>query len=340
MPWDELIGNARAANALAAEVASGSRVHSYIFAGPEGVGKATAARLLAQSLNCTADERPCGECDACSRIAESKHADVHTMTIGATDEGAARKVIQVEQVREMESTAVLSPYQGRTRVVIIDPADAMSDGAQNAFLKMLEEPPAHAVFVLVTTDADRLLETVRSRCRLMEFGRVAAAEIEEGLRASGVDAQQAAVLAKLAGGRPGWSIEAAETPKLLERRDEALDTARNLAEMDLPDRLDLAEKLSDAFKRDRARVDNQLEIWLGWWRDVMLHQSGAAEAVANVDRESQVTADAERFDPAEVKAFVEALRDTRAQLRDNVQSRIALDALMLAVPGSASAARR
>jgi DNA polymerase-3 subunit delta' len=340
MPWPELIGNSRAANALSTEIAAGSNVHSYIFVGPERVGKATAARLLAQALNCTADDRPCGECDACRRIADGKHADVQTMTIGLTDEGNVRKEISVEQIREMESLVALSPYQGRTRLVIIDPANAMSEEAQNAFLKTLEEPPAHAVFVLITADDDRLLETVRSRCRRIEFGLVAASDIDEALRARGISDEQSQVLSKLAGGRPGWAIEAAETPKMLERRDGALDDARDLAGMDLADRIDLAEKMSDAFKRDRARVDEQLEVWLGWWRDVMLHQSRAADGIANVDRASQVAEDAARFDPAEVKAFVEALRDTRQHLRGNVQSRIALDALMLSVPGSASGALR
>jgi DNA polymerase III subunit delta' len=340
MPWSDLIGNARAAGALAIELANGSRVHSYIFAGPEHVGKATAARLLAQALNCTGEAPPCGDCDACRRIAAANHADVHTMTLGVSDEGKVKRDISVEQIREMDSATALAPFQGRMRVVIIDPAAAMSPGAQNAFLKTLEEPPAHAMFILITTDAEHLLDTVRSRCRLIEFGLVSSADIEDGLRARGVDSEQAAVLARLAAGRPGWAIEAASSPRLLERRDEALDAARSLTAMHLAERIDLAERMSDAFKRDRARIDDQLEVWLGWWRDVLLHQSGAPEAIANIDRASQVASDASDLDPADVRSFVEALRHTREILRANVQSRIALDALMLAVPGALSASRR
>jgi DNA polymerase-3 subunit delta' len=313
-------------------VATGSPARSYVFAGPERVGKVTAAVRVAQALNCTGAEPPCLACEACRRIGEGKFADVHTVTIETDAEGPARKAIAVEQMRDVEAMVALAPYEGRMRVVIIDPADAMSDSAQNAFLKTLEEPPPHAVFILVTADTDRLLETVRSRCRRIDFGLVAASEIEAGLLQRGVDAERAAVLSRLAAGRPGWAIEAAEQPALLAQRDAALDAARELPGLSLADRADRAEKLSDAFKREREPVDETLEQWLGWWRDIMLAQSGAIDAVANIDRRDQIEADASRFARAGVVSFVEALRETRRYLRANVQSRIALDALVLRAP--------
>ncbi len=328
----QLIGNSRAVNALASAVSSGSPARSYIFAGPARVGKAAAALRLAQALNCAADDPPCLSCETCRRIGEAKFADLQTVTVEATTDGPAHKAISVEQMRDVEATVALAPYEGRKRVVIIDPAEEMSAGAQNALLKTLEEPPPHVVFILVSADADRLLETVRSRCRRVEFGLVAAAEIEAGLIERGTDAEQASVLSRLAAGRPGWALEAAVTPALLARRDDALDAARSLAGMDLADRIDAAEKLSDAFKRDRVAVDETLAQWLSWWRDIVLTQSGAGDAIANLDRREQIAADAERLDRARVTAFLEALRETRQHLRANVQSRIALDALMLRVP--------
>jgi DNA polymerase-3 subunit delta' len=331
-----IIGNTRAVRALAAEVAAGSTVRSYIFAGPERVGKAAAAMRLAQALNCIGGEPPCGECDACTRIAQGKHADVMTISIDTEAEGPARKAISVKQVRDVEVSVALAPYQGKMRVVIFDPAETMSADAQNAFLKTLEEPPPHAVFVLVTTDAGLLLETVRSRCRLIEFGLVAAGEIEAALRERGVEAERAELLSRLAVGRPGWAIEASARPAILEKRSESFDLARELPRMSVSDRIDLAENLSDRFKRDRAPVDDTLEDWLGYWRDVMLVQSGAEDAIANVDRRDEIAAAADEYGRAHVTSFVEALRDTRQHLRENVQSRIALDALLLNVPRRAS----
>jgi DNA polymerase-3 subunit delta' len=335
-----LIGNERAIRVLRAGLATGAANHAYIFAGPEGTGRATAARRLAQALNCTGSEPPCGECGQCRRIDSGIHADVQTVTLDAETESAARKAISVEQMRDVEKAVSLAPYEGRTRVVIIDPADLLSDGAQNAFLKTLEEPPPHAVFVLIANNDERLLETIRSRCTRVEFRLVPTADVEAALGARGVEADRARLLARLSGGRPGWAIEASANPKLLEHRSEALATARSLPRRSLTDRIDLAEKISDAFKREREPVFRQLDQWAGWWRDVLLAQSGAGESIANLDEAVAIEADAGEYSRGDVARFVQAIIETRVYLAANVQSRIALDALMLGAPGAANATVR
>jgi hypothetical protein len=136
----------------------------------------------------------------------------------------------------------------------------------------------------------------------------------------------------LSGGRPGWAIEAARSPQLLARRRDVLETARSLARLTLADRMDLAEKLSDAFKRDRDATLGQLDEWAGWWRDVLLTQSGAGERVANLDLSRELRDDAESYARTDIAGFLQALIDTRTYLCANVQSRIALEALMLAAP--------
>ncbi|HEY5639932.1 MAG TPA: AAA family ATPase, partial [Dehalococcoidia bacterium] len=165
----QIIGNARAVSALTSAVSSGAPARSYLFAGPERVGKAAAALRLAQALNCTAGDPPCLACETCRRIGEAKFADVHTVTVETTTDGPAHKVIAVEQMCDVEATVALAPYEGRKRVVIIDPAEEMSVEAQNAFLKTLEEPPAHVVFILATTDPKKIPATVLSRCQRFDF---------------------------------------------------------------------------------------------------------------------------------------------------------------------------
>jgi DNA polymerase-3 subunit delta' len=327
----KIAGNERAIRALESAVASGSPAHAYLFLGPEHTGRATTARRLAQALNCTNDNPPCGECTQCRRIEAGIHSDVFTVSV-ESDEGPARKAISVEQMREVQQAASLNPYEGRTRVVIIDPADEMSESAENAFLKTLEEPPPHVTFVLIASDSEKLLETIRSRCARIDFGLVAAPYIEAALRERGASPDDARLLARLSGGRPGWAIDALTDPRVRERRREVLDTARALARLPVADRMDLAEKLSDAFKRDRDAVLHQLDQWAAWWRDVLLTQSGAADRVANLDRDAELQQDAAAHSRAEVAAFLQAIIETRTYLTENVQSRIALDALMLAAP--------
>jgi DNA polymerase-3 subunit delta' len=358
------VGNERAIAAVTRGLASGSPPHAWLFTGPERVGKATLACILAQALNCTGSSpdhptdpvgaqhtanaeqslekasaapgdgwrEPCGECAQCRRIATGIHSDVQTVVIELDDDGRQRKGISVDQLREVERSVALKPYEGRTRVVIVDPADDMTPEAQNAFLKTLEEPPPNVVFVLVATREERLLPTVRSRCRRVEFRLMAADAIEAALRETDVEAEQSRLLARLAGGRVGWALEMAGNPALLEKRREVLAQARALAAMSLADRFDLAERLSGQFKNDRESVDKRLEDWLGWQRDVLLVQSGAEEGVANADMLDELQEDARRCDPREVLAFVQGLIACREHLASNVQSRIALDALMVEAP--------
>src|SRR3990172_2946043 len=198
MPWD-LIGNEQAVAALRRALETGAVAHAYLFAGPVQAGKATLALKLAQALNCRGGSvtagavtyegahEPCGECDQ-------------------------RRDISVDQVREVERAVALNPFEGRSRVIIIDPAHALSREAQNAFLKTLEEPPPRVVFILVTDSESALLPTIRSRCRRLAFRPLPAAAVREALLARGVGQEQAELLARLARGRTGWALAMAADP--------------------------------------------------------------------------------------------------------------------------------
>ena len=331
MPWN-LIGHPRAVRALETAVEGGSVQHAYMFVGPEGVGRATAARRLAQALNCTGEKPPCLECTQCRRIEAGIHSDVQTLTIEEAEDGPAKKAISIEQLRDAEKQMAQTPYEGRTRVVVIDPADALQGPAQNAFLKTLEEPPPNVVIVLIVQDSARLLETIVSRCARLDFGLVATDDIEAGLTARGIDGEKARLLARLSGGRPGWAVAAAADSSVLKRRSDAIEMARSLPRMSMEERMNLAERLTAAFREDRDPVLRKIADWQRWWRDVFLVQSGAAESALNVDMLTELRADAEAFDRAEVLRFVDACLNTARYLKGNVQTRIALDALMLALP--------
>ncbi|MCH7998274.1 MAG: DNA polymerase III subunit delta', partial [Chloroflexi bacterium] len=250
MSWG-LIGQERAQSALERGLANGRAAHAYLFVGPERVGKHTLALKLAQALNCEDDERPCGECNTCRRIAGGIHADVQTVVVEeAEDDESVRKGIHVSQIREIERATALKPFEGLTRVVIIDPAEEMNAAAQNAFLKTLEEPPPQVVFVLVAVDESRLLPTIRSRCRRLELRLPTLADVEAALLERGVEGERARLLARLSRGRIGWALEMADDASLLERREESLAQARALGSMGVADRLALAERLAGGYRRD------------------------------------------------------------------------------------------
>ena len=340
MSWG-LIGQERAQSALERGLANGRAAHAYLFVGPERVGKHTLALKLAQALNCEDDERPCGECNTCRRIAGGIHADVQTVTVEeAEDDEGMRKGIHVSQIREIERATALKPFEGLTRVVIIDPAEEMNAAAQNAFLKTLEEPPPQVVFVLVAVDESRLLPTIRSRCRRLELRLPTLADVEAALLERGVEGERARLLARLSRGRIGWALEMADDASLLERREESLAQARALGSMGVADRLALAERLAGGYLRDPEELLAELGAWRGWWRDVVLVQAEAEDGVANIDHLAELREDAARLRRDGVVAFVRAVGEAGRQLGENAQPRLTLETLLLGAPVAGAQVRR
>ncbi len=199
--FSDLVGQEHVVRTLRHALAQGSTAQAFLFTGPRGTGKTTAARLLAKGLNCTNlnEGEPCGECDACVEIANGSFLDVVEMD-AASEAG-------VEDVREhIVQASEYQPVIGRYRVFIIDEVHDLSAKAFDSLLKTIEEPPPHAVFVLATTEFNKVPPTIRSRCQRYEFHRGSMTQLIQRLRhvteAEGVEAEPEALtaIAKMADG--------------------------------------------------------------------------------------------------------------------------------------------
>ncbi len=328
----QTVGQDRAVAALQRGLAQGTRAHAYLFVGPPQVGKGTLALELAQALNCEGPELPCQECSACRRIAAGIHADVQVVGVGVSD-GGIHKDISIDQIRELGRVVSLRPFEGRCRVIIIDPADAMNEAAQNAFLKTLEEPPPDVVFVLITSRPQALRDTIRSRCQRLDLSPLPVPDMEEALRQRwSVAPPQAQLLARLSRGRLGWAIAAHQDEEMMRVRHEALMDIRALPERTIQERFVYASEVASRFSRDRTTVLAVLDLWREWWRDILLLASGCQDVITNLDLKDILNGEAGRYDPAQVVAFLRSLAATKRRLEGNVNPRLALEVLMLDLP--------
>jgi len=172
-----LVGQDNIARTLKNSIVRGQLAHAYLFCGPRGVGKTSTARIFAKTINCsnlTADMEPCGECESCRSFAEGRSYCIHELD-AASNNG-------VDDIKALMDQVRIPPQVGKYSVYIIDEVHMLSQSAFNAFLKTLEEPPAHAIFILATTEKHKILPTILSRCQTYDFNRITVDNIVKNLR--------------------------------------------------------------------------------------------------------------------------------------------------------------
>ena len=326
-----IIGHEHAINTLRRALVTERVRHAYLFTGPEHIGKALLARRFAQTLLCTggpdprmAPQNPCNVCLSCRKVMHNNHPDVHYIA-----RPPDKQFILIDQVRALQSDSARKTLEGRRNVFIIQGMHEMNVQAANCLLKTLEEPEPDVVLLLTAPDPGQLLPTILSRVQQIPMHLLTTTQIKTALEERWqVEPEEAALIAALAAGRMGWAVQAVEDEDMLATRKAQLETLTKLPTLNRASRFDIAQRLS----ADGDKLRGILELWLLWWRDMVLAANNSLDLVVNVDMSNLLQKQAAKVGPTESQRMMRAILGTMEALDQNVNARTALEVLMLDLP--------
>src|SRR5947209_4424864 len=281
-PGWNIVGHEHAIDLLRRTLLAQQVRHAYLFTGPEHIGKSLLAHRFAQTLLCTGDsdpklapQNPCNVCLSCRKVVHGNHPDLHIIS-----KAPDKQFILIEQIRALQSDSARKTLEGRRNIFIIQGAHEMNMQAANCLLKTLEEPEPDVVLLLTVPDPGLLLPTILSRVQQVSMHLLTTSQIRNALEQHWqVESQEAALIAALAAGRMGWAIQAVEDEDLLTERKAQLEALTKLPAVSKVQRFDIAQKLS----ADTEKTRSVLELWLLWWRDMVLAANNCLDLTVNVD---------------------------------------------------------
>ena len=328
--WD-IVGHEHAIDLLRRTLSAQQVRHAYLFAGSPRIGKTLLAQRFAQTLLCTggpdplvAPTNPCNTCLSCRKVLHGNHPDVHVIA-----KAPDKQFILIEQIRTLQSASARKTMEGRRNIFIIPDAQDMNVQAANCLLKTLEEPEADVVLLLTVPDASLLLPTILSRVQIIPTQLLTATQIKNALvERWSAEPEEAELIAALAAGRMGWAIEAVENEKLLDARKEQLDLLAKLPSLTTVQRFDVVQHIT----AEAENLPGVLELWLLWWRDMVLAAHDCLDLTVNVDMRDLLTSQARKLGPVKAEHTVRAILQTLEAIEQNVNTRVALEVLMLDIP--------
>lgn len=318
--FEEIRGNTPLVEQLRRSAASGRSSHAYLFLGGAGAGKRLIANTFAKALQCEGEKRPCDSCKSCHAFNHGNHTDV--IYFQPLKNG---KTYTIEDVREqLLETVDLKPFQYEKKIYIIEKADTLNIQSQNALLKTLEEPPAHAVFLLLAERAEAFLPTILSRVVVMKIRPLSAETIADYLMQAGHLAEESHILSAYAQGRIGQALELVEDEGFREMRQDILGKLEALPSMSEGEAYLLAKDL-EGYKNDLRFLD----IMELWYRDLLTAKSLREEGYL-IQRDKKDAIFRAAKEPAALLAKkAAAVRTARMRLAQNANFRLTMEVMLM-----------
>lgn len=301
--------------------------HAYIINGEADSGKKNLALRFAMALQCEKNTgEPCMECRSCRQALSGNQPDIKWITHEKT-------VIGVDEIREqINNDIVIKPYSSRRKIYIVPDAEKMTVQAQNALLKTIEEPPLYAVIILLTTNADMFLQTILSRCVLLNIRSVKEDIIKNYLQTDyGINDYDARVSAAFSGGNPGKAVKLATSEEFNELRDEVVLSVTSIVNGNMADVAAAIKRASD-YKKDIEEYINILRIW---FRDILVYKSCKDEQMLIFQSEQMNIMEMnQRYRYSDIDVILKAIDEATGRFKSNVNFEATLEVLFLVIKGS------
>lgn len=317
MPFSDIAGHDRIIEVFKRSLRSGKMAHSYIFEGIQGCGRKKTALAFIQALFCEiGSDDACGVCSSCRKVASGNHADIHTL-----EPLPDKRDISVDQIRDFQRELNLRPYEAPRKACLIEPADRMNTNSANSLLKTLEEPPGNAIIILLTENADMLLQTIRSRCQLVHFAPLSPETINSLLLKQGTEPSKADLLATMAEGSMQRALER-DNDDLLEKQKLVFERMMNVRSDSIATVFDASEELSG----NREETVQTLDIMISFARDLVYLATGE-NRIINSGFKQTLQQRASSLSLKHAVELLDTILETRRAVQRNANNKLALDCL-------------
>lgn len=321
--FTEIVGHEQIKEHMQAAIRDKKPFHAYLFQGEEGVGKEALARTFAAGLQCQSEsaDKPCKECVSCRQMESGNQPDV----IWVTREKAS---LGVDEIREqLCNTMDIKPFSNPYKIYLVPEAEKMTEAAQNALLKTIEEPPEYGIVILMTSNISALLPTIQSRCLTMEFRPLSTAVVESYVKEHcQVPDYQARASAAFAQGNLGKAMRYAKSEDFIERKDHIISLLRHVEQMDLSEMLAVIKDLGT--RKDEVR--DYIDLMVLWYRDVLLFKATKdINQLLFQDEASYISREASHRSYEKIEEILQAFEKAKVRLRANVNFDITMELMLL-----------
>ena len=325
MNFNDVFGQDQVTDYLIRSIEKGTIGHAYAFDGPPGIGKTSMALAFAKMILCKkSGTEVCDQCASCLKFNHHNHPDVHIIEPDGNS-------IKNKQIEDFQHELMRKPYESLKKIFIIKKANEMTVSAQNRLLKTLEEPPEYAVIILLSTNVNGFLPTIKSRCQILKFKRVGERKLRKMLENEyGLPREESKMMAVFSSGIVGNALKRIESQEFKEKRDKIIEIIEKLLE---GDRFSIFQ-MADFFVSDKEQYEEHLDSMLFWFRDLLiLRETGSEELLINQDKKIKLQRHLYNIEYDKISNIIGVIEKTKIDIKANVNFQLAIEMMLLDISG-------